>query len=235
MNGRRFLERSGQVFYNVGLVLLGYTLGAALESSFAAWSLGRQLERSLQFSARGEVARSAPPPGGVIGRLEIPRLGLNTVIIKGAEASALRSAAGHIPGTALPGSPGNVGIAGHRDQSFRRLKDAQTGDWIMVVTPEGSFHYRIASLSVVSPRQTSVLAASKEPKLTLVTCYPFHYVGRAPQRFIVEAREVAPVPEAPRRARSRQGRAAVAWHGRMALADDPTLGTARYLDDSASH
>jgi sortase A len=147
----------------------------------------------------------------VIGRVEIPRLGLTEVIIEGAEASALRCAVGHIPGTALPGSPGNVGIAGHRDRSFRRLKDAQTGDWILVVTPEGSFHYRIASLSVVSPIQTSVLAASKEPKLTLVTCYPFHYVGRAPRRFIVEAHEVVPVPEARGGARSSTSRAAVAW------------------------
>jgi LPXTG-site transpeptidase (sortase) family protein len=182
-------------------VVLGYTLGAATESSLAEWFLSRELDQRLQISAReetareeaarGEVLNSALHTGGLIGRLEIPRLGLTAIILEGAEASTLRCAVGHIPGTALPGSRGNVGLAGHRDRSFRRLKDAQTGDSIVVVTPQGSFHYQIAALSVVSPGDTAVLAAGKEPKLTLVTCYPFHFVGKAPRRFIVEARETA--------------------------------------------
>ena len=95
---------------------------------------------------------------------------------------------GHIPGTPLPGPTGNVALAGHRDTFFRRLKDIRTGDEILLTTTERTYAYRVRVSEVVEPRDTWVLAATEDPTLTLVTCYPFSYVGPAPKRFVVQAR-----------------------------------------------
>jgi sortase A len=135
------------------------------------------------------VRRPRPEPGDTIGRIEIPRLGVSTVIRAGTDARTLRLAVGHVSGTALPGEDGNVGLAGHRDTFFRRLKDIQPDDEIRVVTLYGSYVYRVARTDVVEPRDTWVLDPTPEPALTLVTCYPFTYLGAAPQRFIVRAVE----------------------------------------------
>jgi sortase A len=123
----------------------------------------------------------------VIGRIEIPRIGLKAMILEGATSRTLALALGHIPGTALPGSEGNIGIAGHRDTFFRGLRGVHPGDAIVLTTRERSYHYRVQSCEVVGPLETRVLGNTPEPALTLVTCYPFYYVGPAPQRFIVHA------------------------------------------------
>ena len=102
-------------------------------------------------------------------------------------------AVGHIPGTALPGESGNIGLAGHRDTFFRRLRDIRADDEIRVVTAGGTFSFRVEATNVVQPHDTWVLNATTEPTLTLVTCYPFSYIGSAPQRFIVKA-SAAPRP-----------------------------------------
>jgi sortase A len=115
--------------------------------------------------------------------------------MEGIGSAALRRGVGHIPGTALPGERGNVGLAGHRDTLFRPLKDLKINDEIRLSTPSGDFRYEVESLRIVGPNDTTVLAASGEQSLTLVTCYPFYYVGPAPQRWIVRARQVlAQVP-----------------------------------------
>jgi sortase A len=129
--------------------------------------------------------------GSIVGRLEIPRLGLKAMVLEGVTPRTLALALGHIPGTALPGTTGNVGIAGHRDTLFRSLRGVRAGDVIELTTLEGSYEYRVKSYEVVSPRETSVLNDSPQPALTLVTCYPFYYVGPAPQRFIVHASRAA--------------------------------------------
>jgi sortase A len=98
---------------------------------------------------------------------------------------------GHIPGTALPGESGNVGLAGHRDTFFRPLKDLKMQDEVQVSTLKGVFKYQVVSLRIVDPSNVGVLAPSGENVLTLVTCYPFYYVGPAPQRWIVRARQVS--------------------------------------------
>ena len=95
-----------------------------------------------------------------------------------------------MPSTALPGDPGNVVLAGHRDTFFRRLKDVRPGDRVTLTTPEGVFNYDIDSTAVVAPDRMEVLAPSASSSLTLITCYPFNYVGPAPDRFIVRARPV---------------------------------------------
>lgn len=129
--------------------------------------------------------------GFVIGRLRISRLKLAAMVREGANASTLRLAVGHVPGTALPGNIGNVGLAGHRDTFFRPLAKIQKDDSIDLETDQGTFRYVVTSTQIVSPRDVGVLKASGGKTLTLVTCYPFYYVGSAPKRFIVHAVEVA--------------------------------------------
>ena len=135
------------------------------------------------------------PIDTLIGRIEIPRLGINVMVREGAGAETLRTAIGHIPETALPGAAGNVGIAGHRDTFFRPLRNIKRDDRITLETQRGTYQYAVESVQIVQPQDVSVLAPTKKPTLTLVTCYPFYYVGSAPKRFIVHAREVSPDTE----------------------------------------
>lgn len=138
-----------------------------------------------------------PEPSSVIGRLEIPRLKLTVMVREGADGKTLHSAVGHIPGTALPGYVGNVALAGHRDTFFRALRNIRKDDTIDFETENGTYHYLVESTDIVSPRDVGVLAASHGQTLTLVTCYPFYYVGSAPKRFIVHAAQVSPNPRRP--------------------------------------
>jgi len=131
-----------------------------------------------------------PLPEMLLGRLRIPRLHVAAMVREGADAGTLRSAIGHIPGTALPGKAGNVGLAGHRDTFFRALRNIEKDDTIDFETEAGTFRYAVQSTKIVSPRDVSVLAAASGRTLTLVTCYPFYYVGSAPKRFIVRAVQV---------------------------------------------
>jgi sortase A len=132
-----------------------------------------------------------PTDRQLIGRLIIPRLHLSAMVREGVGEDTLRIALGHIPGTALPGQTGNIGVAGHRDTLFRRLQGIQSNDLIRLETVNGSYLYRVRKVAVVSPQKVSVLNAGLYPELTLVTCFPFYYVGSAPDRFIVTARQVS--------------------------------------------
>lgn len=113
------------------------------------------------------------------------------MVVEGVKPRSLKLAVGHIPGTALPGEPGNVGIAGHRDTFFRGLRRIRARDTITLTMPYGSYQYSVESTQIVDPTDVQVLQASSEPILTLVTCYPFYYVGPAPMRFVVKARQEA--------------------------------------------
>lgn len=119
--------------------------------------------------------------------LKIPRLGLSSVVVEGAGERELRLGPGHIPGTGLPGEGGNIGIAGHRDSLFRPLRLIRRGDRIELATTQRAFHYRVVSTRIVSPEDVNVLRPNGAESLTLITCYPFYFVGSAPQRFIVRA------------------------------------------------
>jgi sortase A len=138
------------------------------------------------------------PAAGLIGRLDIPRLGLSVIVIEGVRAATLRRAVGHIPGTALPGQQGNVGISGHRDTFFRPLRNIRGNDMVTLTTLLGEFRYRVVSASIVRPDNIAVLAPTENQILTLVTCYPFYYVGPAPSRFIVRAERIAGTSSEPR-------------------------------------
>jgi len=137
--------------------------------------------------ARAELRRS-----GLVGRLEVPRLGLLAIVQEGVDDDVLRFAAGHVPGTALPGEPGNVVIAGHRDTLFRPLKEVRPGDAVRLTTPAGAFEYAVTQVEVVEPTRLDVLEPRSPREATLVTCYPFGYIGRAPLRLVVRAASLAP-------------------------------------------
>jgi sortase A len=129
-------------------------------------------------------------PGGLIGRIEIQRLGMSIVIVEGMDKPTLRRAAGHIAGTAMPGQLGNIGIAAHRDTFFRPLRNIKRDDIITLTTLRGEYNYRVVSTKVVDPSDVAVLNSDGTEILTLVTCYPFYFVGSAPNRFIVRAARV---------------------------------------------
>jgi sortase A len=140
--------------------------------------------------ATAENTRRLARPGHVIGSLSIPRLGLSAPLVESTTERALLIGVGHVEGTRFPGESGNVGLAGHRDTHFRRLGNVHKGDRIVIHTPDGRFTYRVDSTFVVKPDRGDLLNSTGHPMLTLVTCYPFHWIGPAPKRFIVQADEV---------------------------------------------
>jgi len=119
--------------------------------------------------------------------LSIPKIGLEVPVLEGTDDLTLNRAVGLIEGTARPGETGNVGIAGHRDGFFRGLKDVGAGDWIEMRTLSARGRYVVESVRIVSPDEVRVLEPTPVPVLTLVTCFPFYFVGNAPQRYIVRA------------------------------------------------
>jgi sortase A len=133
-----------------------------------------------------QKAHSTPAPDP-LAVLRIPKIHLEAPVLSGTDDGTLDRAVGHIEGTATPGAEGNSGIAGHRDGFFRGLKDITPGDMIELDTIPGSASYRVERVWIVDPEDVSVLDPTSTRALTLVTCYPFYYVGSAPRRFIVRA------------------------------------------------
>jgi sortase A len=162
-------------------------------------------EEERRARAPSQPTPKAPPSlsvGDTIGKLEIPRLHISGIVRHGMDDKTLERAIGHIPGTPAPGNGGNVGIAAHRDTFFRNLKGVKAGDRIIVETRSGTYEYAVDSTKIVMPENVEVLDPTADPAMTLVTCYPFNYIGHAPKRFIVRARqvkgpEVASVEKAP--------------------------------------
>jgi len=205
---RSFLRWSGHFFSIIGILalsyvgfVLGYTrlyqayLTRRFEQEFKIARLptgsGEDLPSSPLPPAPPEADRarieSAAPEGSPLGRIEIGTIGLSAMILEGTDGKTLRRAVGHIPGTALPGQQGNVAIAGHRDTFFRRLRNIHKNDEITLTTLIGTYRYRVNFAKVVEPEEIWVLDHSDDAILTLVTCYPFYFVGPAPKRFIVRA------------------------------------------------
>jgi sortase A len=183
-----------RALFLAGIVSLSYFAYVNVEAALYQAYERRELDAILRSvpvvaeSPRRPAVRQPPAPGTTLGRIDIPRLGVSAVVRAGADARTLNLAVGHIPGTALPGDPGNVGLAGHRDTFFRRLRDIRGDDEIRVVTRDGTHVYTVERTLVVDPEDVWVLDSDGEAVLTLVTCYPFTYIGSAPQRFIVRAR-----------------------------------------------
>ncbi len=194
-HGRRGIGRG---LLLVGAGLLVWWLWVTVDGLAFQATVTRRLEalgRPTRSRALMEVAsatRREAGLSGVVGRIELPRLGLSAPVIEGTSGRALRRGVGHVEHTAYPGERGNVGLAGHRDTWFRALKQVEHGDLIRLRTPDGSFAYAVESFRVVDPDRGDLLAATRQPRLTLVTCYPFHWVGSAPRRFVVFARPIGP-------------------------------------------
>ncbi len=134
---------------------------------------------------------------GVIGRLEVPELGLQVPILNDYDPDSLRRGVGRIKGTGTPGGLGNLVLAGHRDTYFRPLRRVRSGMIMRVVTPGGTYDYVVDSTSIVLPSNIDVLDIGDRPEMTLITCYPFDYIGAAPKRFIVRSHLVSVAGEAP--------------------------------------
>lgn len=177
------------LLYFSGILALGYVGFTLLDARLYQVSAKRSLENQIQVESEQKPA--APKPavknGDVLGRMDIPRLGVSVAILEGTSSRILRRGVGHVKGTPLPGDHGNSGIAGHRDTFFRALKDVHRNDEIEIQTANGRFSYQVDWVKVVAPNDTSVLTPSTESALTLVTCYPFYYVGPSPNRFVVRA------------------------------------------------
>ena len=186
----RLLRWSRYVCLSMGVLALGYVGLAALDARMYQVDADLFLDSQIQARQEHPGSFSQPqlvPEAGVLGRITIPRLGMSIAILEGTKPPVLRLGVGHIEGTALPGEPGNTGIAGHRDTFFRDLKDIHIADEIQVRTVAGLYSYRVDRVKVVAPDDVSVLSPSGESALTLVTCYPFYLVGAAPKRFVVHA------------------------------------------------
>jgi sortase A len=183
------LER---VLLLVALAALGYVAGTIGGSALYQDYESRQLDEVLRGVRPAPAAGTPAATRRVLGRLEIPSLGVSTIVREGEDARTLQLAIGHIAGTALPGAHGNMGLAAHRDTFFRRLREINPGDVIRFVAVEGIFTYVVQSTQIVDPDDLWVLDPTSEPALTLVTCYPFTYLGTAPERFIVRARLATP-------------------------------------------
>jgi sortase A len=182
--------RGAYFFFLSGAILaLGYSTYVVVDAR--AYQAIEESKLSHMTPAQGIHAVA---DGDVIGEMNIPRLGLKTIVAQGDSAKVLRRAVGHLRETPLPGEPGNVALAGHRDGFFRPLRNIRTGDTISLNTLDGEFVYQVESTEVVFPSDVQVLQPSRQNTLTLVTCFPFYYVGSAPKRFIVRARQIGRLP-----------------------------------------
>jgi len=170
-------------------LLIGIGVGALSVVGYEVVEARRfQAQRAAEFARLAQAYASVSVrTGGLIGMLDVPRLKLTTPVIEGDDDKMLRRAAGHLPDTPLPWQGGNSAIAGHRDGLFRSLKGIRIGDEIRFRTTRDEFRYRVTGTSIVAPDDISVLESRGAASLTLITCYPFTFIGNAPQRFIIHA------------------------------------------------
>ena len=173
----RWLEAS---LFAAAVGLGGWCLATLLEARFT--------ESLAPVHVTSGPKRTAPATGTVLGKLELPSVRLSTTVLEGSDDGTLSRGAGHLEDTPLPGDDGNVGIAGHRDTVFRRLKNVRAGDPLNLTTADHVFRYRVVRSLIVDPDDVEVLDPTPGPTLTLVTCYPFEYIGHAPRRFVVQAK-----------------------------------------------
>jgi sortase A len=151
-----------------------------------------------QWDGHREQAYEGSPnkqSGAPLAVLHIAKIGLEVPLLDGTDGLTLNHAVGRISGTARPGEPGNIGIAGHRDGFFRGLKDIGLGDTIALKAPQGTTTYAVDEIYIVSPSDASVLGPRPAPSLTLITCYPFYFIGSAPQRYVVHASRIGFEPQ----------------------------------------
>ena len=208
----RFAHR---LFLSLGVATLVYVGGTAayavVYQRYQSWKFegalvtatARNLKRARVSAIAGNLKLEAVAPtvikagiveeaaglreGDVVGKLEVPRIGISVMVLQGIENDTLTVGVGHVPGTPLPGADANVVIAAHRDTFFRKLEGIMVGDSIHFATLRGTYEYIVDSTEIVDPEDTQVMESRARAELTLITCYPFYFVGAAPKRFIVHA------------------------------------------------
>jgi sortase A len=187
---RHVLQGACYFLFALGVLALGYA-GFVFADSNAY--------QAIEMKKFEQAGRLAEPhllvEGEVIGEIQVPRLGLSAMVVQGDSAASLRHAVGHLPKSAMPGEWGNVAVAGHRDTYFRPMRGIHLGDEIRFKTLEQNFEYVVESIEVVAPSDTQVLEVFTGHDLTFITCFPFYYLGPAPKRFVVRAREVEKMPQ----------------------------------------
>jgi sortase A len=176
------------VLWGVAVIAIAIFAGTTAEQwisqAYLNWEFARALEAPvLAGSPNMKIPEGLQP----LGRLEIPSIDLSAVFIEGADNRTLRRGIGHIPGTALPGTVGDVALSAHRDTFFRRLGELSSGDVIWITTLRGHYKYVVESSQIVDFNQWLTVRTIGPPTLTLITCYPFYYIGPAPKRFILHA------------------------------------------------
>jgi len=185
--GWKFLRWMRWFLFLAGTLAISYVALTLLYANFYQRAAGKALEEQISAHEHHQVTPPAAKEGDVLGLLEIPRLGLKVAILAGTTSQTLRLGVGHIEGTALPGEPGNAGIAGHRDTYFRVLRNIRAGDRIRILTATGPSVYVVDWTRIVAPSDTEILAPTPGSSITLVTCHPFYFIGAAPNRFVVHA------------------------------------------------
>ena len=187
---QRLMQALERLLFVIGVVACGWFASGQIYSAREQAALSRELQQAQRSAAPS--ARPAPAARTMIARIDVPRLKLSALAREGVDIRTLRGSVGHVPGTALPGEPGNAAFAAHRDTFFRPLAGIRNGDFVLVTTPDGVHRYRVYATRVVEPTDVTVLRSGQRSQLTLVTCYPFDFVGSAPQRFIVQAELTVP-------------------------------------------
>ena len=181
-----------------GCCALGYCAFVAVDASVTQAKLARSFQQTqTQSNVTTQSTVSPPadysdkvrvePETRLAARLEIPQIGLSVFVLEGMRSRTLRVGVGHVPGTPWPGQQGNVVIAGHRDTFFRPLRKIEKCDEVSLETPTHTYYYRVSAFEVVDPNDVDELTSNGKDELTLITCYPFYYIGPAPKRFVVHA------------------------------------------------
>lgn len=185
------LRFAPRLFLWLGVAILAYAGGTAAYAGayqrYQSWKFEQEL---TQRGAKAEISEDTADlrEGAIVGRLDVPRIGISVMVLQGIEKKTLIVGAGHVQGTPLPGAAGNVTIAAHRDTFFRKLEDIRPGDSIQVATLRRTYEYIVDSTEIVDPDDIEVMESRGRPELTLITCYPFYFVGPSPRRFVVHAR-----------------------------------------------
>jgi len=184
----------GYVVTAIGTLILAIAATAVFEGWFYQ-RLWHQLSATTLYgeavhaAGKQSDARGNPRPtrGALLAKLQVPRLNMSVFVLEGSDDGTLKKGPGHIEETALPGELGNVGIAGHRDTHFRPLRNIQINDQIIVTTTTSTMNYFIDTIDIIHPTDMEILDPTSGPTLTLVTCYPFEFIGNAPMRFVIRA------------------------------------------------
>ncbi len=176
----------------IGATLLLICIGLEVRALWTRSAMERRLDevgssRVREHGSIAEATRREAEASGLIGKIEMPRIGLSAVVLEGETERTLSKGVGHVTRSAYPGERGNVALAAHRDTYFAPLEQAQRGDSIWIRTPDGRFGYTVDTILVVNPGRVDVLESTGRAELTLITCYPFYFIGSAPKRYIVRA------------------------------------------------